>query len=89
MKKIRSKPAGPSDEQRSKSMSLVWGQVTNAEGQSIEGRLKAPDGYTLTAISSLIIARKILHGNFKAGYQTPAGCYGERLVLEVPGTEFI
>jgi short subunit dehydrogenase-like uncharacterized protein len=89
LKKIRSKPAGPSDEQRAKSVSLVWGEVTNAKGDSIQGRLKTPEGYTLTAITSLIITRKILDGQFKAGYQTPAGCYGEGLILEVPGAEFI
>jgi short subunit dehydrogenase-like uncharacterized protein len=89
LKKIKSKPAGPSDEQRAKSMSLVWGEVTNAAGQTLEGRLKCPEGYTLTAITSLLIAKKIVTGNFKSGYQTPAGCYGEGLVLEVPGAQFI
>jgi short subunit dehydrogenase-like uncharacterized protein len=89
LKKIKSRPAGPTDEQRAKSISLVWGEATNAKGEKIEGRLKCAEGYTLTAISSLIIARKILDGNFRPGYQTPAGCYGENLILEVPGSEFI
>lgn len=89
LKKIRSRPAGPSDEQRAKSISLVWGEATNAKGEKVEGKLKCAEGYTLTAISSLLIARKILDGNFKPGYQTPAGCYGEGLVLEVPGSSFI
>ena len=48
-------------------------------------RLIGPDGYTSTAHSSLIIAKKVLEGNFKPGYQTPAGCYGEDLILEVIG----
>jgi short subunit dehydrogenase-like uncharacterized protein len=39
----------------------------------------------MTAYTSLIIAKKILEGNFKPGYQTPAGCYGADLILEVPG----
>jgi short subunit dehydrogenase-like uncharacterized protein len=85
MKKINSKPAGPSDEKRAKSKSLVWGEVKNANGEMAQARLVGPDGYTLTAHSSLIIAKKILEGNFKPGYQTPAACYGADLILEVPG----
>ncbi len=83
--KIKNKPAGPSDERRSKSKGLIWGEVTNAKGQTIQSRLVGPDGYTLTAHTSLIITKKILAGNFKTGYQTPAGCYGADLILEVPG----
>lgn len=84
-KKINSKPAGPSDEKRAKSKGLVWGEVKNANGQTAQARLIGPDGYTLTAHTSLIIAKKILDGNFKPGYQTPAGCYGADLILEAPG----
>jgi short subunit dehydrogenase-like uncharacterized protein len=63
---------------------LVWGAVTNAQGKQISARLIGPEGYTLTAITSLIITKKVLEGSFKTGYQTPAGCYGEDLILEVP-----
>lgn len=84
-KKINNKAAGPSDERRAKSKGLVWGEVKNATGQIEQARLIGPDGYTLTAHTSLIIAKKILGGNFKPGYQTPAGCYGADLVLEAPG----
>ncbi len=88
-KKIKAKPAGPSDEQRQKSSSLVWGEVRNASGKKLTAGISCLDGYTLTAHSSLLISKKILEGNFKAGYQTPAGCYGENLVMEVPGTRNI
>lgn len=84
-KKINSNPAGPSDEKRAKSKGLVWGEVKNVNGQTAQARLIGPDGYTLTAQTSLLIAKKILNGNFKPGYQTPAGCYGADLILEAPG----
>ena len=86
-KKLKQKPAGPSPEKRAKSSSLVWGRVTNELGKSMEGSMTLADGYTLTAHSSLIIAQKILAGNVKNGYQTPAAVYGEDLVLEVPGSK--
>jgi len=84
-KKINNRPAGPDDEQRSKAISLIWGQVTNAAGKTETMRLKGPEGYTLTTLSSLLITQKILQGNFIPGYQTPASAYGENLVMEIPG----
>ena len=86
-KKIDKRPAGPSDEQRSKSMSLVWGQAVNGQRETKTVRMSCPDGYTLTMYSTLLLAQKVLHGNLKPGYQTPAGAYGEDLVLELPNVK--
>jgi short subunit dehydrogenase-like uncharacterized protein len=47
--------------------------------------MKAPEGYTVTAVASLNIAAKILKGNFTPGFQTPAEAYGADLVLEIEG----
>lgn len=85
--KINQKPAGPSDEARSKAKSFVWGRIENSKGTVIESRISLPDAYTLTALSSLLITQKVLQDNFKTGYQTPANCYGPTLVLEIPGVE--
>jgi short subunit dehydrogenase-like uncharacterized protein len=84
-KKIKKMPAGPDEATRKKAKSLVWGEVKNADGHTLQANLEGPEGYTLTAISSLIIVQKVLSGNFKPGYQTPAACYGANLVLEIPG----
>ena len=83
-KKIDKRPAGPNDEQRGKAMSLVWGQVSNSNGETKTVSMSCPDGYTLTLHSTLLIAKKVLQGKFKLGYQTPAGAYGEDLVMEIP-----
>ncbi len=88
-KKIKAKPAGPSDEQRQKSSSMVWGEVSNMAGKTVTACIRCFDGYTLTAHSSLLISKKILEGNYKPGYQTPAGCYGENLIMEIPTTKQI
>lgn len=86
-RKIDKRPAGPSDEERSKAVSLIWGQATNTKGEKVTARMSCPDGYTLTMHASLLISQKILSGNFKAGYQTPASAYGDDLVMEVPGVK--
>jgi short subunit dehydrogenase-like uncharacterized protein len=83
-KKIDKRAAGPTDEQRSKAMSLIWGQAANAKGEMATVRMSAPDGYTLTMYTTLLITQKVLQGNFKAGYQTPACAYGEDFIMEVP-----
>ena len=83
-KKIKKQPAGPSEEMRAKAKSMVWGEVENASGEKCAALMEGPEGYTLTAISSLLITKKILSGNFKPGYQTPAACFGEDLVMEIP-----
>ncbi|HEV7351443.1 saccharopine dehydrogenase family protein [Telluribacter sp.] len=81
------KITGPTEAMRQLASSNVWGEVRNASGEVKTAQLTGPEGYNLTAHSSLIIAKKVLEGNFKPGYQTPAFVYGADLVLEVPGVE--
>jgi short subunit dehydrogenase-like uncharacterized protein len=84
-KQIDKRPPGPADEQRTKAISLIWGEVTNDAGKTATVRCSGPEGYTLTTHTTLLIAQKILEGNFQPGYQTPAAMYGENLVMEIPG----
>lgn len=84
-KQIDKRAPGPDAETRARSNSLVVAEVRNAKGQFIKGFLKGPDGYTMTAAASVLIAGKVIGGEWKPGYQTPAGCYGDALVLAIPG----
>lgn len=76
---------GPSDEERAKGKTLLWGVARDLNGNRVESRMQGPEGYTLTAQAALNIAQKILDGNFTPGYQTPAKAYGADLVLEIEG----
>ena len=78
---------GPSDEEREKGRTFLWGEVSDDSGNRVESRQTGPEGYTLTAFTALAIAEKILNGNFCAGFQTPAKCYGADLILEIEGVE--
>lgn len=80
-------PGGPSDEERAKGKTYLWGEASDAHGNRVEARLQAPEGYTLTALTALKIAEKISDGNFCAGFQTPAKCYGANLILEIAGVK--
>jgi short subunit dehydrogenase-like uncharacterized protein len=81
--KVKARPAGPSDQKREKSKMQVWGKVTNAEGKTLEANWLGLEGYTFTALSALHITREVLNGNFKTGFQTPAGLYGADLVFKI------
>ena len=78
-------PGGPSDEERVKGKTLLWGEARDDSGNHVESRMQCPEGYTMTAEAALNIAQKILDGNLMPGYQTPAKAYGADLVLEIEG----
>jgi len=84
-KRVLNGPAGPSAEQRKNGRSLVWGRVTNAKGETCTARSVMPEGYSLTAMTSVMIADRVLGGKAQPGFQTPAKAYGPDLLLEVEG----
>ena len=87
LKQIDKKPAGPSDEKREGGRSFLWGKVKDATGKECVSRLETLSGYSLTAQTAVLIAEKIIAGNFKAGYQTPAMAYGSDLIMEIATTK--
>jgi short subunit dehydrogenase-like uncharacterized protein len=76
---------GPSDEERERGRTYMWGEARDGQGNRVEARQKGMEGYTMTALAALRIAGKVAAGDFKVGFQTPAGCYGADLVLELDG----
>jgi short subunit dehydrogenase-like uncharacterized protein len=77
---------GPSENERLNGKTYLWGEASDRGGNKVESRLTCPEGYTTTVLSALKITEKILAGNFCAGFQTPAKCYGSDLILEIEGT---
>lgn len=86
---IDKRKPGPNQQQRLAAKSFFWGSVTDNAGNLRTAILQTPEGYTLTAITSVLIAKKILQGNVKPGFQTPATAYGYHLIQEVPGCQII
>lgn len=86
MKQVDKKKDGPSDERREAAQMFLWGKASNGSN-SIEAHLVTPNGYTLTAKTSVLIAEKILNGQFTSGYQTPSTAYGKDIILEIGGCE--
>lgn len=82
-RRIDQGPAGPTDEQRARGASFLWGEVESAGGERLVSRLKTPEGYTLTADASLHIVEAALAGRLPEGYQTPARALGADFVLDL------
>lgn len=83
--RVRAGQAGPTDAQRNEAKAYLWAEVTDADGHKISAQISTPEGYTLTARTTAIIAQKVLGGRFMAGYSTPSRTFGEELILEVEG----
>ncbi|HEY5692813.1 MAG TPA: saccharopine dehydrogenase NADP-binding domain-containing protein [Cyclobacteriaceae bacterium] len=75
---------GPSENAREHSNSHLVGKAWK-ENEIVQSQLLTPNGYALTTLSSVSVARKILNGNFKSGFQTPSSAYGADLIMEFDG----
>jgi short subunit dehydrogenase-like uncharacterized protein len=75
---------GPSREQNENGISLLIAEVTDGE-QTVRAKLRTPEAYYLTALTSVEIMKNILDGNYKAGFQTPSKIYGADFILQFPG----
>ena len=84
-KRVGKSLIGPDENTQNNAQTRIWGKATNAKGQSVEARIFGMEGYTLTALTALNITKKVLQGNLKIGYQTPASAYGQDLILEIEG----
>jgi short subunit dehydrogenase-like uncharacterized protein len=84
-RRIKKLPPGPSDEERRRGQSLVWGEVSDGAGRKCASRLRGPEGYALTALTALAAVARVLRGEHPAGFQTPSRAYGPDFVMEIEG----
>ncbi len=81
----RVKEGGPDETARAKGYCLLWGEVVDDQGNRAEARLRTPDGYTLTAVTAIRIAEKVLSGKAPTGFKTPSLAYGADFILDIEG----
>jgi short subunit dehydrogenase-like uncharacterized protein len=84
---LRLARSGPTEEQRRSGFSLIVGEASNDNGGSVTSRLKTPEGYSLTALTTVEIMRRILSGDSRPGFQTPSLAYGPDFILGFKGVE--
>ena len=59
-------------------------EVTDGK-ETVRAKLKTPEAYYLTALTSVEIMKHILDGDYKAGFQTPSKVYGADFILQFAG----
>jgi short subunit dehydrogenase-like uncharacterized protein len=79
-------PAGPSKEKNETGFSLMIAEVSDGT-KSVRAKLRAPEAYHLTALTSVEIMKRILASDHKAGFQTPSTAYGADFILGFDGVQ--
>lgn len=82
-------PEGPTPEERAAGRNAIAAEITGKDGKVIKAWVDAPSGYTLTPLSVVAVANRILNDDFKAGYQSPGSAYGEEIIKDIPDTRLI
>ena len=65
---------------------LLIAEVTD-EKQSVRAKLRTPEAYYLTSLTSVEIMKRILSSDFKPGFQTPSKVYGADFILQFDGVQ--
>ncbi len=67
---------GPDAEALSKGYSQIWGRAVAADGRAVEATLVTPQGYALTAATSVDATLRCVAGEVDAGAKTPSLAFG-------------
>ena len=78
-------PPGPTAEQGRSLTTTLVAEASNASGRRVVSRMTAPEGYRLTALAAVEIARRVMAGETRPGYQTPATMFGADFATSLPG----
>jgi len=81
---LRFRPAGPSEEQRTNGFAIILAEASDG-ATTVRSKIRVPEGYHITMLTTVAIAKRILAGDFKVGFQTPSLAYGADFILEFPG----
>lgn len=82
-------PDGPTLEQREHNRYHAAVEVTGQDGKVVRSVLDTVNGYTFTTIAAAEAARRVLGGEARAGFQTPAGLFGDGFAETVADTTII
>ena len=80
------KVRGPSDEQRAKDITRVWGEVVEASGQRTVARMTTANGYTVTQLAPVAIIRYLMENDAPSGSLTPSMLMGKDFASSLEGS---
>ena len=82
-------PDGPTVAQRNANRYHAVVEVTDADGAIQRALLDTVNGYTFTAMAAAEAARRILAGEVRPGFQTPAGLFGNGFAEKIADTTIV
>ena len=82
-------PDGPSEEDRLANRYQAAVEVTDADGVASRSILDTVNGYTFTAMAAAEAGRRVLGGEFRPGFQTPAALFGNGFAETVADTTIV
>lgn len=82
-------PDGPTEDERSVNRYKAVVEVTDAQGKVIRSLLDTVNGYTFTAMAAAEAGRRVLRGEARAGFQAPAGVFGNGFAETIADTTII
>lgn len=81
--------AGPSAAERDANRYRAVAEATDANGTIVRSLLDTVNGYTFTALAAAEAARRVLGGEVRPGFQTPAGLFGPGFAGTIADTTII
>jgi len=82
-------PDGPSAAEREQHRYQVAVEVTGIDQRTARAVLDTVNGYAFTPLAAAEAARRVLAGECRPGFQTPAGLFGEDFVLSIADTVIV
>lgn len=82
---VELQPEGPDAEALEHGVAVVVAEVEDAEGTITRGRLTTPNSYKFSYLAAVEAARRVLDGQWRAGFHTPSLAYGPHFAYTLPG----
>ncbi|MBB4346984.1 MULTISPECIES: saccharopine dehydrogenase family protein [Rhizobiaceae] len=82
-------PDGPTEEERRENRYKAVAEVTDADGVVVRSILDTVNGYSFTAIAVAEAGRRVLNGEARPGFQTPAELFGDGFAETIADTTII
>lgn len=79
-------PDGPSAHERDAHRARAVAEVTAADGSVSRSMIETANGYSYTPLAAIEAARRVLSGERKPGFETPARIFGGGFAESIAGT---
>ncbi len=85
-RQVEKKIKGPDEDKRNSMQTFVWGEATNAKGETKVVKITTANGYALTITGALAVVDYLQNNSPNSGYITPAALLGSDLITTLPGS---